>query len=135
MGDVRSFPVRIYVRHIWVFRRNNLLFQARNMTSDLQIIKEACIAANPEIEIGRSWTSPPGETASSIIENLQIRYRPIFLSDVLLAWHKDFRGTAQRECLLVHDIFCNWNLKEYELTKQSEETLSFLASLLTSEKK
>lgn len=87
------------------------------MNDNLEIIRKAAIAANPEKE----WVyfRYEGGTESTEYEE------PIRLADVLLAI-----SLLPPPCndYLVSTI--GWNLRRDDLAEQSEETLAFLADLL-----
>lgn len=89
---------------------------------NIETIRKACIAANPEI------VQPVYDGANTYID------RPIHLADVLLAMDERldtpfFPDANEWELFLFH----KWNLHKDTLTDQSDETLSFLAKLLTNE--
>lgn len=90
----------------------------------LEIIRQKCIAANPEIGTARAhW---PFE-------------REIRLADVLLAIphlkprdHRNIvRGQAESAGNVgFMTVICEWNLRADDLREQSPETIEFLHSLL-----
>lgn len=94
------------------------------MTS-LDLIREACVKANPEIVV---W-SP------TVNEKERKAPRPIRLADVLLAIPEGFALDSQ-------GYFCEgdyngyvpnglkWNLRNDSLESQSKDTIKFIASLL-----
>ncbi len=109
--------------------------------TDLQIVRKACIEANPEIVVN--------ENAQLIHQDHTVEYfvqtRPIRLADVLLAIElKDKKDEYGNELTLeithfgmfVGSVYnwedepVFWQLKNDTLESQSPETLSFLASLL-----
>jgi hypothetical protein len=84
------------------------------MNQKLKAVKNACIAANPQID---------KDEARGIIFG-----RPIRLADVLLAMTRVLNGEeAQRPVL---ELIDDWNLRADDLEKQSEETINFLYDLL-----
>lgn len=141
--------------------------------TDLEKIRQACIAANPEIvelkygclilykgqrmtfirndTAGRPWCytgwAPHviGDEAFDRLEPafLKIVGRPIRLADVLLAIGPalqtkkgrigTYRGREidEPQGVKLWLVEVGWNLREDDLTKQSEETLAFIVSLLT----
>lgn len=95
----------------------------------IEVVRKACVAANPEIV-----ESHQGEEDGEIVW-IEI-FRPIRLADVLLAMGRKWRingsgyfddGTGK--VLGTPDPY--WNLCANDLTQQSDETLKFLADLLT----
>lgn len=108
------------------------------MNDKLQKIREIIIKANPEIVLGEHEhyagpDSPP---------EIEVEFRPIRLSDVLLAMDKkglnylvDLGGVFVKQIAIGLDKIewtnYSWNLKEDDLSKQSEETINFLAKVLT----
>lgn len=103
--------------------------------TNLEIIRKACIIANPDIQYwNERWE--------------QVEFREIRLADVLLAL--DINSTDKRWNISVSsnlirierlgiiefsDVVCIWELKNDNLELQSEETIKFLADLLVMEGK
>ena len=89
--------------------------------TDYDIVREACIKANPDIEVGEEIAEENG------------MMRPIRLADVLLAIREKMplgnipmgHGTSVLNLMMQH-----WNLRTDDLSQQSPETLKFLADLL-----
>jgi hypothetical protein len=99
-------------------------------------IRAACIKANPEIEKTVGW----GRHGDRLIDD-----RPIRLADVLLAIGEkaksvgidgfvevDQYGTFWMSARIVENEMrqVNWNLRQDDLTLQSDECITFLASEL-----
>lgn len=101
------------------------------MNDKLNLIREKCIAANPEI----------GELKKFVCENCggndEVHYRPIHLADVLLAIAerigfatvKELGINSFGEFFFSDNIKERWNLRT-DLENQSEETINFLYELL-----
>lgn len=105
----------------------------------LELIKQKCIEANPEIVIN--------ENAQLIKFDHSVEYfvqtRPITLADVLMAIDKKIineRGVRHTQYMIntqgqlaeygiLGKILMSWNLKE-PLENQSEDTINFLYELL-----
>ena len=127
----------------------NYPYEKDSMTrqQNTEAIRRACVAANPNIEISRTWL---GGSETSVRLNEKINYRPIRLADVLLAisvsqskrgydnenhvWAVDtageFFGQSDSDgSPLYRDMV--WNLRTDDLTAQSDECLAFISSLLT----
>lgn len=123
--------------------------------TDLEIIRAACVKANPEIEIDEWFVCPihgridsPIGHSTGCRENVHTEpeYRPIRLADVLLAvretnqswyvrndgvffeWEKFTDGGDGHHG--VKSSYIVWNLRTDDLEQQSPETLAFLANLL-----
>lgn len=120
----------------------------------LATIREACIKANPEIEtmpeayaytlrvirdlrdrrgLGQEWEQIDDEVRGEIEDTwATLIGRPIHLADVLLARKKSMQSLtwlfAADEKLA--ELVDRWNLRQDELTQQSDECLEFLAELL-----
>ena len=110
------------------------------MNEKLELIRQKCIEANPEIL----------ETLS-LSENAEIIHtrtisRPIRLADVLLAMNKlehdgsyiisaagifaHFKAEGARIDKALRILECSWNLRKDDLNEQPKETINFLAGLL-----
>jgi hypothetical protein len=116
------------------------------MTRDQQIdaIRAACIKANPELTVRQNEVDVLWDRLSEISGNdLWNRLskqewefardvlfeRPICLADVLLA----IEPIRTRRGLLnapAESVVKSWNLRHDDLTKQSDETISWLCDLL-----
>lgn len=108
-------------------KKINIINQEEYKMTNLEIIRQACIKANPEIIISK---------------NYERTIREIRLADVLLAIEKKELG---KEMCIGSDgqlayrnnhftlTFLNhyWDLKNDNLELQPEETLEFLSKLLT----
>lgn len=119
------------------------------MNKNLEIIRAACIEANPEIveehsvqcdmDTSHGYVTPHNELGCIV--------RPIHLADVLLAIASNrirlttfVGGDAWFESYEESNVFTHeqswkargvcWNLRLDDLTHQSPETLQFLADLL-----
>ena len=101
------------------------------MTQDkLQLIRQACIEANPGKEWYTRWSTA-------------VQVHPATLVDVLLAIHAvnpysyfvDIRGDfwkwVNMDVAPIRNEHVRWNLREDDLTKQSPETIDFLYDVLT----
>lgn len=113
------------------------------MNDNLEIIRKAVIAANPEI---RNWSDcfvhNPLLQGGADGDSCQCKIRPIRLADVMLAIQhqrvlenggkiptsasKIFETTGKINEL----IWLRWNLRKDSLEEQSEECLQFLGTLL-----
>jgi hypothetical protein len=113
------------------------------MNEKLELIRQKCIEANPEIAIpcgcpkgGMYWDGQACEKCGGT----EYKSRPIRLADVLLAiptdgieWSmkKDRVGLRQSLGFKKEPTdWVHWNLRKDDLNKQSEETIDFLAGLL-----
>lgn len=115
-----------------------LASQYRNMNTNLEIIRAACIKANPEIK-ERASTDTGTDSRPKIYFEFEDDIR---LADVLLAidktphwmlgkWSVRSDGAIATPDNFMHgDILASWNLHKDDLTQQSPETLQFLADLL-----
>jgi len=91
---------------------------------NLELIRQKCIEANPEIE-SRTFQ----------FQNLHIHDQHIRLADVLLAIKQKEDGLTP---VILGDIFwgeegrmdTTWNLHKDDLNEQSEETINFIVELL-----
>lgn len=118
------------------------------MNDKLKLIREKCIAANPEIvetpksnlvvvallgiiESNIRDTGQAHLAEMKLGELLEILGRPIRLADVLLAiktqWEKRDPDAMYHDIIKTVSI---WRLSTDDLEKQSEETINFLAELL-----
>lgn len=90
-------------------------------------IREAAIAANPDIQ-----GKPRGHGMLRKDENFD---RDIRLADVLLAVESghcnEDNATLDGWRKTLHHIVANWNLREDRLDAQSDQTITFLHSLLS----
>jgi hypothetical protein len=84
----------------------------------LETIRQKCIEANPDLQY----------RLEHLIASDTFEVGPIRLADVLLAMHSRDSGWTPKEVMRLLSL---WNLREDDLTKQSPETIQFLASLLT----
>lgn len=101
---------------------------------NLDLIRTKCIAANPAIrnyEYGiercERHQEHPVEIGWTKCENCVAADRPIRFADLLLALEK------ATDCLYTDHIahlLQRYNLREDDLTKQSEETITFITNLL-----
>jgi hypothetical protein len=112
------------------------------MKDKIKFITEKCIAANPEIR--KHYAMCPG-CGSGICK--QLMYcpieisRPVRLADVLLAMEEkrgideDYMLSPSGNMFAMHtpngSCIFNWNLRADRLEDQSEETIDFLANLLS----
>lgn len=94
---------------------------------NIEVIRKACIAANPEI-----MELKFGEFVTSLGSGEDTR--PIRLADVLLVIEGRFSEaeiiTKDPYYETFGDIISRWNLRKDSLTDQSDECLAFLANLL-----
>jgi hypothetical protein len=98
----------------------------------LDLIRQKCIEANPDIEKAQEVPCYCHNDPKCI----NAPKRPIRLADVLLAIGQkygdhvlEFSGVETCSLEAARSVR-KWNLREDDLTKQSPETLEFLASLL-----
>jgi hypothetical protein len=90
----------------------------------LDLIRAACIEANPSDTTLRDQNSWQG---------LQIKRnygRPIRLADVLEAARKVGYGSTEEWLSVITDVVTRYDLRQDDLTEQSDECVSFLAQLL-----
>jgi len=128
--------------------------------TNLELIRQKCIEANPEIvelKFGCIVLDENGiqeHVIYSVEEfmtgNLKVKLdatavliradelkciigSPIRFGDVLLTLEKNLRPSLQLEKYwqTVHALIAFWNLRKDDLNEQSEETLDFIASLLS----
>lgn len=106
---------------------------------NLELIRDKCVAANSKLGVAEAVVQCGKRGGLNIVS----RSRPIRLCDVLLAIgggktyygvmddgkviHLSPRADSNAKYVLVD---ARWNFREDDLTKQSEETLVFLAELL-----
>jgi hypothetical protein len=102
-------------------------------TNKLDLIRQRCIEANPGIRQCKKYA----------LGSVEAWDRPIRLADVLLAMPKDaldysMGGVEDKQYVFQADRnpdddlrIAYWNLREDDLSKQSEQTLTFLAELLS----
>lgn len=87
----------------------------------IEIIRKACAAANPQVEILMG-------------QEMSVYYiRPIRLADVLSAiGNVDARVKVDGDKLKVFadETMLTWNLRKDDLTEQSDECVEFLAEIL-----
>lgn len=76
------------------------------------------------------WNKDMGEVRVLFADDFEILGRPIRLADVLLAI--DTQGKSHHEVNGDECFLCSglWNLRQDDLSLQSEETLNFIASTL-----
>jgi hypothetical protein len=91
--------------------------------TNLDLIRQKCIEANPEIMATRNCTHPNCQYAEHTFSGRSIR-----LADVLLAIFE--ADAEERADELIHGSVKVWNLRKDHLNEQSEETIDFLADLL-----
>lgn len=99
------------------------------MNTNLEIIRAACIKANPEFESKNTSMMLKGPFTGLI----NYRDPTIRLAEVLLAIRKANKGTAASTWGLnsiQQRIIDLWNLRLDDLAQQSEETLAFIVELL-----
>ena len=117
--------------------------------TNLELIRQKCIEANPEIEsakrkLVRAYDDEHLDSERIYYQNVKVS-RPIRLVDVLLAIDK-FHGNMfvdevgcfvkpkRKEFtynyVIKNDRNIKWNLHQDDLSKQSEETIKFIAELL-----
>jgi hypothetical protein len=129
------------------------------MKKELSLIREKCIAANPEImelkfgcEVG-TVTGSEGYLRGPILRksgpgfdtewgyfnpispNVDVLGRPVRLADVLVAYihfgaPAQIVADAKKHLDNELQIVFSWNLRADDLEKQSDETISFLYDLL-----
>jgi hypothetical protein len=119
------------------------------MTSNLDLIRQKCIEANPEIRTSRFRCLCAENGRCSYKDHNRVG-REVRLADVLLAMNKKLNDEASGAVIIAGDdgtfgiVYTDrpgyekyvnwqseeWNLREDDLTKQSEETISFLYDLL-----
>lgn len=100
------------------------------MTRDeqLNLIRSKCIAANPD----KGWVVA-GLEGFNYWKNKPL---PVRLADVLLAVNYDHLAPLAEERrervkdLTVAEIVSRWNLRQDDLTEQSDECILFLSNLL-----
>lgn len=96
------------------------------MNKKLQLIREKCIAANPHRKEGWDWDSGRPEGSG------YMDHAPCRLADVLLAIEtsegKVYDRAVNESMATALNI---WNLRADDLEKQSEDTITFLAELLS----
>ena len=86
----------------------------------LKEIREACIKANPEKEWVETYVAGEEEYSDDV---------PVHLADVLLAIEETELWEIQSKW--AYKLIWAWNKKDDNLEHQSEETISFIHSLLT----
>lgn len=98
---------------------------------NLQLVREACFKSNPEIREQEINT----RTREGKLQNIVgWEPRPIRLADVLDAMcfgEFDNMPALRAEQEKAHQVVIMWNLHKDDLTEQSDETISFLADLLS----
>lgn len=98
----------------------------------VEIIRAACIKANPAIETRRIEGDDEGQP-------MWMQDNTIHLADVLLAIGEltdayivvSANGVVHQKILSQFDEMCRYNLRADDLTQQSDEFLEFAAQLLT----
>lgn len=104
----------------------------------IAVIREACIRANPEINMCQRCENGVPIHSDFCKDGLAhlIVHRKVRLADVLLAYKESKRGEVlgqgKRETMILRIVY-KWDLKKDSLESQSPETLSFLSSLLGKE--
>src|SRR5688500_10234720 len=105
-----------------------------NTPQKVDAIRSRCIEANPEIRntdecFVHDRTLQGGLEAG---DSCLCKFRPIRLADVVQAHRGRYSPTtAYTFSLKVAELVNYWDCKQDDLTKQSPETISFLADLLT----
>jgi len=115
------------------------------MNQNLDLIRQKCIEANPEIDERRQVPCPEGMIGCATF-HYEIKTRPIRLADVLLAMNKlehdgsyiisaagifaHFKAEGARIDKALRILECSWNLRKDDLNEQPKETINFLAGLL-----
>lgn len=109
----------------WSFTCISLLFSRMTHAERLQHVRQKCVEANPQILKGE-WDAGIGSQPECWIP------RDIRLADVLLALQTHLTSsTVMSVCGRIcfgDDV--SWNMRKDSLDDQSEETISFLHSLL-----
>ena len=110
------------------------------MNDKLTLIREKCIAANPEIKgvfcegCGIPWKDAKSTCPRYVSDPCYPspeRERPIRLADVLLAIETAAKKRVdENEGEMAHVSVHLWNLRADDLQQQSEETINFLHELL-----
>jgi hypothetical protein len=119
-----------------------------NQKQQLDLIRQKCIEANPEIEgkLHAQWGCPKHDP-SAFKKQLhctcvKVNARPIRLADVLLAMHTisvyvgddgqfyQFDGFTDDGGHALQSKTIAWNLRKDRLNEQSDECIRFLADLL-----
>lgn len=113
----------------------------------LEAIRKACVAANPSITIEQTALERVSEICFELtlgeedgLSTMPDTNRPIRLADVLLAlnqksethwyWSVNTTGAWFDGRQSVTHILCEWDLRNDDLSKQSEETVDFIHGLL-----
>lgn len=100
---------------------------------NIEIIREKCVLANPELEDRNMFIC-------DICDGPSFADRPITLADVLFAISIEIELHHEPTRLMMRRGFgiekeptdwVSWNLRKDSLTEQSPETLQFLADLLS----
>lgn len=114
------------------------------MNENLELIRQKCIEANPEITTEevlictRDWSAWTYKTMTE--DDFVMEPRPIRLADVLLTIRNVKPQTnPEKICLIVPvppyhlmetECLNKWNLRKDDLNEQSEEVINFLGELL-----
>ena len=98
-----------------------------NKLQNIEVIRRACVAANPEIEQGY-WVG--GDNALYDPHPSWVNEPIIRLADVLEAARKVGYNSTEDWLAVITGIITRYDLRKDSLTDQSDETLQFLADLL-----